>query len=209
MMPEQPGPVHLADRAARDAPLPVDHDGRGDGRRGQGLVEQQLAAAVGVDHAGVGHLEPVHEGGRGGLGVAGVQPDQLDAVGLHVGPDLLEIVGLGTAGGAPGRPHVEHDDLAEVVGQGELVAVEGGAREVRGRDALRLGDDRGGAVPGHIALLRDVAADRLARVHLLGAPRRQRHDQPEGDRARQAGAPGHQAPLAFDARAARSAAGSE
>src|SRR5690606_22681612 len=49
-------------------------------------------------------------------------------------------------GRAPGAPDVDHDDAAEVVSGGELVTVQGLARQVRSWLALVGRDDGGGAV---------------------------------------------------------------
>ncbi len=53
--------AHLAEGACGDAALRVDHEGRRDRLRREGVREQQLKAAVAVDHVGVGDAEALDE----------------------------------------------------------------------------------------------------------------------------------------------------
>src|SRR5690349_16408400 len=79
-----------------------------------------------VDEAGVGNPVVLLEADRGALlGVPRVDPDELDALVLRLLGHPREVLGLQAAGPAPRAPHVQHDDLALVVGDVELLAVEG------------------------------------------------------------------------------------
>ena len=72
-------------------------------------------------------------------------PDELDALGLDLAIEEIELRHLGLARNAPGRPEVDDDDLAFVVGQPEIAAVEqrsaNGAYglSIRNRDRVALG----------------------------------------------------------------------
>src|SRR5690606_33635877 len=113
---EQRRVLHLAERAGGDAALPVDHE-RGRDRRGRhGARERERDLARLVEEAGVAELLAALEGERVGLAVLEVDAEERHTLGLGAGRDVLERRGLAAAGGAPGRPEVEHHHLAAVVG---------------------------------------------------------------------------------------------
>lgn len=143
----------VASSAARDRAasfLPVDDHGRRDGLRVQrALGEAQELLPGRVVEARVGDPEVLLEADREGLlGVTGVDADELDALVLHLLGDLHEVLGLRAAGAAPRSPEVQDDDLALVVGDVEVRAVQGRARELRRVGALALGDGRDPATAG-------------------------------------------------------------
>ena len=91
-----------------------------------------------VVEARVGDPEVLLEAEREGLlRVPGVDADELDALVLGLLRHLLEVLGLGAAGAAPRSPEVQDDDLALVVGDVEVLAVQGRPVELRARPCAR------------------------------------------------------------------------
>ena len=194
---------------AATRPCAVDDDRRGDGRRGQRLVEEQLPGAVGVHDAGVGHAEPVDERARPRPGSPGCSARRTAPPGPR----------------APRRPPACPRPRPGTGAHHE-------AQTLSTTTSPRWSDRANGS-PSSVVPVRSGAASRSdsativvvpspetypcsATLPTTGSPASTWSAHPAASTpttaraadAQQRGAPGHQAPLALEARAARSAAGS-
>ncbi len=90
----------LAQRPRRHPALAVDHDGRGDGLRRQGVREEQLESSVAIDHIRVVHTEGIDEGACGRVGVARVEARRTARPGQRAPPPPATSTGASARHGA-------------------------------------------------------------------------------------------------------------
>ena len=146
IMPRRVDSRDAAEGPGGNATLAVDDDRARDRLRRKRIAEEQLQPAVTIDDVWVLDAESRDEAPRRDVRVSGVESDELHTPVLEVTRDRCQGRRLGAAGRAPGGPYVEHDHLAEMLGQAERLAIEAlaprgqapaGARTPRAPRAIR------------------------------------------------------------------------
>ena len=145
---------HLTqDAGGHPALLVEDHRAR-DRAGVERAAEGEQGAPGGVEEGRVGHVVAALEGeALVRAGVLGVHADELHVVGLELPRGLAEEAGLLAARRAPRPPDVEYDDLAGVLVQGELLAVQRGPGDLAGLLAVGRGQAGDQALPGDVPLV--------------------------------------------------------